>query len=239
MSSTIHEGLILLQTYMIVLTVTGLLMGAATSERQQVQRALRDSREELKLTLRAASVGTWWWNQQTGQVRWSRELEEIHGLRCGSFGGGFDDFVQTVHPDDRSKVLSAIERSMQTDESYAVEYRSSHPDGTIHWMEGRGSVLHDALGAAIGMRGTCMDVTSRKYGEKAVMAAEARQLAILDGALDGIITTDAEGSIVQFNAAAERIFGRTRAETIGRLTGKQAAAGLAVLQALQRLLDDV
>ncbi|HTL51862.1 MAG TPA: PAS domain S-box protein, partial [Planctomycetota bacterium] len=46
--------------------------------------------------------------------------------------------------------------------------------------------------------------------------SEARQRAILASSLDGLIVIDTRGSVVEFNPAAERIFGYPRAQTIGR-----------------------
>jgi sigma-B regulation protein RsbU (phosphoserine phosphatase) len=48
-------------------------------------------------------------------------------------------------------------------------------------------------------------------------ASEATKAAILDAALDAIITMDVDGRIVDFNPAAERIFGHARADAVGRL----------------------
>src|SRR5258706_3819859 len=49
----------------------------------------------------------------------------------------------------------------------------------------------------------------------ALRASEARVRAILESALDGIVTMDHEGRIVEFNPAAERLFGHTRAQAMG------------------------
>src|SRR4051812_26979662 len=40
--------------------------------------------------------------------------------------------------------------------------------------------------------------------------------ALLETALDCIISMDADGHIIEFNPAAERVFGQTRADVIGR-----------------------
>jgi diguanylate cyclase (GGDEF)-like protein/PAS domain S-box-containing protein len=47
--------------------------------------------------------------------------------------------------------------------------------------------------------------------------SEARKGAILQGALDGVITMDAAGRIVEFNPAAEKTFGYAREQAVGRL----------------------
>jgi PAS domain S-box-containing protein len=56
----------------------------------------------------------------------------------------------------------------------------------------------------------------RKQAEAALRTSEARKTAILETALDSIITCDREGSILEFNPAAETTFGFRRADVIGR-----------------------
>jgi PAS domain S-box-containing protein len=56
----------------------------------------------------------------------------------------------------------------------------------------------------------------RKQAEDAVSQSEARKAAILEAALDAIITIDHEGKIIEFNPAAESMFGFTRSQTLGR-----------------------
>src|SRR5688572_1141282 len=50
---------------------------------------------------------------------------------------------------------------------------------------------------------------------RALGHAEAKTAAILDAAVDGIITIDENGTVESFNRAAERIFGYTAAEVVG------------------------
>jgi PAS domain S-box-containing protein len=70
--------------------------------------------------------------------------------------------------------------------------------------------MMDAIGSQIGQ------FIERKRAEEANRESEARKGAILETALDGIITIDREGRITDFNPAAERIFGYRRAEAVGR-----------------------
>lgn len=67
-----------------------------------------------------------------------------------------------------------------------------------------------ALGSQIGQ------FIERKRAEVALRESEVRKAAILDSALDAIITMDQAGKIVEFNPAAERIFGYERAAVIGK-----------------------
>lgn len=61
-----------------------------------------------------------------------------------------------------------------------------------------------------------VDISERKRGEDALRLSEARKDAILRSALDAIVTINHESVLVEFNPAAERIFGYTRDEVIGR-----------------------
>ena len=60
------------------------------------------------------------------------------------------------------------------------------------------------------------DVTERKRAEATLGQSETRKAAVLDSVLDCIVTMDADGIVIEFNAAAERTFGYTKAEAIGR-----------------------
>src|SRR5262249_39924319 len=110
---TTHESLIQLQVFLGVVAVTTLVLGAVTIERERAREAARQNRDELQLTLEAARVGTWHWDQDTGKVRWSDNLEAIHGLAPGTFGGTFEAFLASVHPGDRDRVLQAIRTALE------------------------------------------------------------------------------------------------------------------------------
>lgn len=56
---------------------------------------------------------------------------------------------------------------------------------------------------------------SRQLNQE-VYTSEARNNAVLESSLEGVITIDASGTIVAFNQAAERIFGRSRQDCIGQ-----------------------
>ena len=55
----------------------------------------------------------------------------------------------------------------------------------------------------------------RRRSADALGQSETRKAAVLDSVLDSIITMDADGVVIEFNAAAERTFGYTKAEAIG------------------------
>ena len=76
--------------------------------------------------------------------------------------------------------------------------------------------IRDAAGQIIGVVLVFRDVTAQRRSAQEVRVSEARNSAILETALDCIITMDSLGKVVEFNPAAERTFGYRRAEVIGQ-----------------------
>ncbi|MGE0451749.1 MAG: ATP-binding protein [Vicinamibacterales bacterium] len=141
-------------------------------ERTRANEAAKASEEHLRFALDAGSMGTWEWNLETQQVRWSENLERLHGMPPGGFNGRFETVEQEIHPEDRARVLAAARRAIEDGSPYEVEYRIAGLDGITRWVEGKGRVeFRD--GRAVRMSGVCMDVTRRKRAEQArIEAAE-------------------------------------------------------------------
>ena len=64
--------------------------------------------------------------------------------------------------------------------------------------------------------GIVRDITERKQAEEEIRRAEERIRSVVDHVLDGIITIDERGNIESFNKAAERLFGYSSAQVMGR-----------------------
>src|SRR5262249_4307857 len=60
------------------------------------------------------------------------------------------------------------------------------------------------------------DITDRRKMERTLQESDARKEAILEGALDSIITIDHTGNVVNCNTAAEKTFGYSRQQFLGR-----------------------
>ena len=115
-----------------------------------------------------------------GRVRWSDELHHIYGLRPGEFAGTPDGFLAFVHPDDRERVWSHIERALRDLDAFVFEERIVRADGEERVLLSQGHVIAGSDGAATEVLGVCHDVTDRVDAERALGRSERRMRAIID-----------------------------------------------------------
>ncbi len=123
---------------------------------------------------------------------------------------------ETIHPEDLPKAQAAWHQILQNPaQIFQPAVRLRHKDGSWHWMEVSAcNLLH--LPAVKGIVVNWRDITQRKLAEDKLHESEERKAAIFESALDALITIDQEGKVVEWNPAAERIFGYTPQQAIGR-----------------------
>jgi two-component system cell cycle sensor histidine kinase/response regulator CckA len=88
-------------------------------------------------------------------------------------------------------------------------------DGSKAFLSESARAVRNEMGEVLYYEGIAEDITERKLSQEALVAGEARRRAILDSALDCIITMNHEGHVVDWNPAAEQTFGFTQEEILG------------------------
>ncbi|MBX3275143.1 MAG: response regulator [Sandaracinaceae bacterium] len=121
---------------------------------------------------RIAHVGTWLWNLQTDEVRWSEELFHILGYDPARDAASTEAFFARVHPDDRARVSSASERALGASVAEQVDYRVLWPDGTVRHVSMDAAMIYDEAGALARVVGTIHDLTDQHDTLAALRAGE-------------------------------------------------------------------
>jgi two-component system, cell cycle sensor histidine kinase and response regulator CckA len=134
--------------------------------RRAAEIALSEAKDRMRFALDAANVGTWEANIVERKADWSARAEMLHGLREGEFGGTFEAFIATVHPDDRDRVRREVAESRRGLAEARTEYRVIWPDGSIHWIVDVGRTFYDAAGTPVRAAGVSMDVTAQRNLEE-------------------------------------------------------------------------
>ncbi|HEV7282401.1 MAG TPA: PAS domain S-box protein [Pirellulaceae bacterium] len=151
-----------------------------------------------------------------GRVQtWSEGAARLLGYREDEILGQLSDKLFT--PDDVLNGVPAKERRQALATGRGEDDRwHIKKDGSRFWSGGAMTPLWDESGTLRGFAKIMRDRTEWKLAEEARLESEARRAAVLETSLDGILTIDSDDRIVEFNAAAERIFGYRRADVLGR-----------------------
>lgn len=128
---------------------------------KQVEQALRESEERLRLALTAAQLVVWDMDLQSNWVLCSANALDIWGLQEGTA----EDFFAVIHPDDRQRVMQAAQGAIAGEESYMQEYRVIAPRGTTRWINSQGRTYLDNTGRGVRIVGVSVDITERKQME--------------------------------------------------------------------------
>ncbi len=124
-------------------------------------------------------------------------------------------WIAAIHPADQERVAEKWYASARQGELYEDSFRMQRPDGRVLLCAAKSAPMRDE-GRIIGHVATVEDVTQRHEAQEALRASEKRLQAIFDAAADGIISIDAQGIVLSFNSAAEKMFGYRAAEIEGK-----------------------
>ena len=128
-------------------------VGCIQDVTESVETAERLARSEAHLTeaQRIASLGSWVWEIESGQIDWSVEFSRVLGLPETAVPG-LDVFFAAVHPDDRERVQLAVSGFVEQSTPLDVVCRVVRPDGTIRVIHSHGEPV--AWGITGGPPGT-------------------------------------------------------------------------------------
>jgi PAS domain S-box-containing protein len=153
-------------------------------ERKRIERALRESREDLNRAQAVAHVGSWRLDVGRNELVWSDETYRIFGLTKG-VSLTYQTFLLSVHPDDREYVDREWQAALRG-QSYDIEHRIL-VGGAVKWVRERAEIELDDQGSPRGGFGTVQDVTERKRAEEVLLQSEALYRTIARSIPEGAV----------------------------------------------------
>jgi PAS domain S-box-containing protein len=156
-----------------------------------LEQRLRGSEEQLKLTFDATGEGIWDWVVREELIRHNRRWCEILGLDESKLVHSFDFYGECIHPKDRRLVFQKVNDALLPGGFYECEYRMFRSDGTIIWVQDRGSVVvRSEQGEPLRMMGSIADITSRKVAELALTVKDQKIRSLFQSMNDLVFLLD-------------------------------------------------
>ncbi len=190
------------------------LLGISTdiTERKKAEERIRKSEADLQVAQRMARVGSWELNTITNEVVWSEELYRSFGLNPLLPPPPYQTHERYFSPYSWQKLNRSVSRAINEGIPYELELETIRQDGSRGWILARGEPQSNEDGVIISLSGIAQDISeSRVAGEKM-----REQAALLDYAREAILVKDLEDTIIYWNKGAERTYGWTSTEAVGR-----------------------
>jgi PAS domain S-box-containing protein len=184
------------------------------TERKRTEEALRVSQERFKLLVtrandiiyRTDAAGRFTFVNPVAMRIMKYTEQELLGRR----------FVELIHPDHRAAAERFYGRQfVRQQPSTYYEFLAVAKDGSDVWIGQNVQVLLED-GEVVGFQAVARDITERKWAEEALLESEERLRSIVQSTDDAIILMDTQGRVAFWNNGAEKTFGYTAEEMVGR-----------------------
>jgi PAS domain S-box-containing protein len=188
-------------------------------ERVRNEAELHRSEERFR-TLAVATSNIVWNTNAAGELASpQKDWEEFTGQTEGEYLGR--GWIESVHPDDRDEVIQSWQENLARKGTYYHEHRLRRADGEYRDLAVRGVPLLEPDGSVREWVGTMTDITERKQTARAletqalILREQADLLALVN---ETVIVRDPQDNVISWNRAAEKMYGFSRDESIGRVT---------------------
>ena len=107
-------------------------------------------------------------DDQSTALYMSPRVEALTGYTMSEWVATPDLWRDSVHPEDRDRVMELSQRTNQTGEPFRAEYRLRRRDGSYRWVQDEAMLIHSDDGRPLHWQGIFYDVTERRQAEEAL-----------------------------------------------------------------------
>jgi PAS domain S-box-containing protein len=149
-------------------------IAAALVDKKRIEQLLEESELRFRILTRATNEAVRDWNIDTDSVWWNRNVQTLFGYSEEKIGPTNAWWGETVHPDDRNRVVTSLQALVRSGEDFwSGEYRFHRADGSYADVFDRGYILRNHEGRAVRMIGSMMDITKLKREMELTRAHDA------------------------------------------------------------------
>ena len=176
-------------------------------------------RRQLSLAESIGHIAVWDRDLRTNIIEFAGDYSKIYGLAAGQRSLTYGEWLRLIHPEDRERVLAAVQETLTRTHIWDEEFRIVWPDGSIRWLLGKGTGFSDEIGRPVRIAGVNIDITERKRAEDALRESEERLRFAQQVASIGTFDWNIETGVNTCTPELEAIYGFPR----GGFPGTQSA----------------
>lgn len=166
------------------------------SERLRSEIALRESEAKFRTIANAMPQMVWSARSDGYHDYYNQQWYDYSGVAEGSTDGVAWNGM--FHPEDQPLAWERWRHSLQTGETYEIQYRLRHRSGQYRWVLGRALPIRDESGKIIRWMGTCTDIHDQKVAEEELRESGHRKDEFL-----AMLAHELRNPLAPINAAAE------------------------------------
>jgi diguanylate cyclase (GGDEF)-like protein/PAS domain S-box-containing protein len=187
--------------------------------RQSAERAQLESEKRFQAIATTIHEVIWMADVELQQIFYvSPPYEAIWQRSCASLYENPRSILDSVHPEDRGRVIDDIRSAQAAGRTFEHECRIVRPDGSMRWVIDRGfPLINNPPDTATRYVGVAEDVTERHRADERLRQAAA----VFESTREGVMIVDLDCRLVAVNKAFTDISGRTEAEVLGQNPGLQ------------------
>lgn len=164
---------------------------AAQKELEAREADLQKANQNLEMALHAGKLGSYDLEFSTGLMQCTAQCKANFGLPADAIFN-FPDLINAILPEDRSIMQQAVEEAVANRSVYNAEYRTTWPDGSIHWIRASGKATYDDSGLSLHMAGITMDITAQRMAQQELERQVQERTQELSNANQELIRTNHE-----------------------------------------------
>jgi PAS domain S-box-containing protein len=155
------------------------------SERKKAELAVQESQDRFRQLTKHIREVFWMTDPAKQQMLYiSSGYERIWGRSCESLYDSPQSWLDTIHPEDRARVLEAALHKQMVG-TYDEQYRILRPDGAIRWISDRAYPIRDSSGIVYRIVGLAGDITDQVRTQEVLRVSEERLELVIQGSHDG------------------------------------------------------
>ena len=145
----------------------------------------------------------------------SPQIETLMGYTPQEWTANPKLWSETLHPEDRQRVLALAANVDQSNKPFDMDYRMIARDGRTVWVHDQVTLVNDLKGQPQFWQGIMLDITERKQAEEALKESVVRYKILFETANDAIFIMNSE-VFLDCNLKSGMMFGCRREDIVGR-----------------------